>query len=136
MSTRCFIGVELPEGSIVSIYCHWDGYPDGVGDTLVCHYRDRDKIMKLLQLGDLSSLQATPEDSEAYCRDRGEDLHPARIMSEQEMAEAWAEYSYKFTLQDEWQVKSLLDSSRGWVSVEAAIASPEILEFEDYDSKS
>ena len=56
MSTRSRIGMEMPDGSIKSIYCHWDGYPEGVGATLEKHYKDPKKIEKLLELGDISSL--------------------------------------------------------------------------------
>ena len=28
MATRSRIGIELKDGSIVSSYHHWDGYPD------------------------------------------------------------------------------------------------------------
>jgi hypothetical protein len=58
MGTRSIIALALPSGSFKSIYCHWDGYPEapGVGAVLLDHYQDRDKVVKLLALGDLSSL--------------------------------------------------------------------------------
>lgn len=34
MSTRSRIGMINPYGSVSSIYCHFDGYPEGVGKTL------------------------------------------------------------------------------------------------------
>jgi hypothetical protein len=35
MGTRSRIGLEDPEtGTVRSIYCHWDGYPEGVGQRL------------------------------------------------------------------------------------------------------
>lgn len=60
MSTRSRVGVLLPNGSVKSIYIHHDGYPEGVGDILVNHYTTLDKINKLLDLGDLSSLGTEP----------------------------------------------------------------------------
>lgn len=30
MSTRSRIGIEMPDGKIKSIYCHWDGERNGV----------------------------------------------------------------------------------------------------------
>lgn len=60
MSTRCRIGIQNKDGTITSIYCHHDGYPSYVGDVLVNHYKDEDKIRKLLELGDLSSLGTEP----------------------------------------------------------------------------
>ena len=56
MSTRSRIGMKMLDGSIKSIYCHWDGYPKGVGATLQKHYTDPKKIEELLNLGDISSL--------------------------------------------------------------------------------
>ena len=38
MATRSFIGKLNHDGSITVVYCHWDGYPEGVGETLVKHY--------------------------------------------------------------------------------------------------
>lgn len=56
MSTRSRIAIEEDDGSIRSIYCHFDGYPEGVGAILKKHYTDPQKIEKLLELGDLSAL--------------------------------------------------------------------------------
>lgn len=56
MATRSAIGVVLATGQIQAIYCHWDGYPQGVGRTLVKHYTDPVKIDQLMMLGDLSVL--------------------------------------------------------------------------------
>jgi hypothetical protein len=74
MSTRSRIAIENQDGTVDSIYCHFDGYVDGVGKTLFNHY-DREKLEKLLELGDISSLGTSTTDTVAYCRDRGEDLH-------------------------------------------------------------
>ena len=89
MGTRSTIAKENADGTITSIYCHWDGYPEGVGQTLADHYTDVDKIDQLLALGDLSILGAEIGDSndfdydhriEGVClfygRDRGEDEPP------------------------------------------------------------
>lgn len=56
MSTRCRIGYRLPDERIKSIYCHHDGYPEGVGKLLKEYYNDPVKIEELLNLGDISSL--------------------------------------------------------------------------------
>jgi len=64
MSTRCRIGIRLNHSTkIVSIYCHSDGYPSGVGSILRDYYNTEDKIIKLLNLGDLSMLGTEPIDS-------------------------------------------------------------------------
>lgn len=56
MATRSKIGVQQPDGTIHSIYCHWDGYPDGVGKTLLNYYNTPTAREQLIALGDLSSL--------------------------------------------------------------------------------
>jgi hypothetical protein len=82
MATRSTIG-RITEQGIESIYCHWDGYPDGVGATLREHYTSESKIEKLFNLGDLSALaedigkkQDFEKRTEGWClaygRDRGE----------------------------------------------------------------
>jgi hypothetical protein len=83
MATRSTIAMVLPNGTIQSIYCHWDGYLEGVGQTLAEHYSKR-KTIQLLANGDVSSLgdfvghkhhfdRATKVKSTTfYGRDRGE----------------------------------------------------------------
>ncbi len=60
MSTRSRIGIIRDSGDsnpvVESIYCHFDGYPEGVGQMLLDHWTDEDKINDLIELGDLSSL--------------------------------------------------------------------------------
>jgi len=57
MATRSAIGFVEHDGSVHAIYCHWDGYLEGVGDTLLKHYNDTYKVLDLLELGDISSLR-------------------------------------------------------------------------------
>lgn len=88
MGTRSMIGIS--DGSEVkAIYCHWDGYLSHNGRILLEHYQDKDKVEKLIALGDISSLgneigekvdfdiQFEDEDKQciAYHRDRGDALH-------------------------------------------------------------
>ncbi len=56
MSTRSRIAAQHEDGTYTSIYCHFDGYPAGVGAVLIAHYADPAKVACLLALGDLSSL--------------------------------------------------------------------------------
>lgn len=85
MATRSLICKQSEDKTITGIYCHWDGYPDGVGETLKEHYVDPNKIDKLLELGSISSLAPEIGDKHsfnkptsgwvvAYHRDRGEDF--------------------------------------------------------------
>lgn len=56
MGTRSRIGIKLDDGMVKHIYCHWDGYISNNGDILFNHYKNKDKVMKLIDLGDISSL--------------------------------------------------------------------------------
>jgi hypothetical protein len=55
MSTHCRIGVVNQDGSVDSIYCHFDGHL-GLGTILETAFNDLDKINKLLSQGDLEHL--------------------------------------------------------------------------------
>lgn len=64
MSTRSNIGIYDEQQDIVRfIYCHNDGYIRGVGEILFKYYRNKDKVEKLLDLGDLSTLGPICEDA-------------------------------------------------------------------------
>lgn len=85
MATRSNIGILQSNGTINSIYCHWDGYPSHNGKILLEHYKDNAKIITLIQGGSISSLDENIEggightfenklDGQTvfYKRDRGE----------------------------------------------------------------
>ncbi len=56
MSTRSAIIMKCKDGTYRGIYCHFDGYPEGVGQTLHEHYKSYNKVSALIELGDISSL--------------------------------------------------------------------------------
>jgi hypothetical protein len=83
MATRSNIGVRNTDGTIDYIYCHFDGYPEGVGATLIEHYTNPNRVNELMKLGDLSVLGKFIGEKQdfdkrirdyclAYGRDRGE----------------------------------------------------------------
>lgn len=98
MSTRSRIGIKRNDGSIESIYCHWDGYPEKNGLILYNHYNNLKKINSLIELGDISSLRKNiipksdkhsfnePESDTtiAYHRDRNEDLNILKSENQKE----------------------------------------------------
>ena len=55
MATRARIGLKLDDGSIISAYHHWDGYPEWLGVTLKEHYNTKEDIAKLIDGGNMSS---------------------------------------------------------------------------------
>ena len=74
MSTRSFIGIQNLDGTVTGIYCHHDGYLAGVGATLKAHYTTVRQVLDLVALGSLSSLGEDLDYTQAYHRDRGDDL--------------------------------------------------------------
>ncbi|WJZ47943.1 hypothetical protein [Synechococcus phage DSL-LC03] len=57
MGTRSRIGIELTDHSVVSVYCHWDGYPEFNGKMLVKHYQEREDVQELIDGGSMSSIR-------------------------------------------------------------------------------
>lgn len=55
MGTRSRIGIELSDGSILSSYHHWDGYPEWLGRILNTHYNSKELAAELIDGGDMSS---------------------------------------------------------------------------------
>jgi hypothetical protein len=72
MATRSNIGIRETDGTVKTIYSHWDGYPQHVGRILLAHYRDEESVRALIDLGDISELHETLDKVVAYHRDRGE----------------------------------------------------------------
>ena len=64
MATRSRIGIELKNGSVLSVYHHWDGYPEWLGRILTTHYNTKDKVTELIDGGDMSSCW-----TEGHCDD-------------------------------------------------------------------
>lgn len=56
MSTHSTIAVQLKDGSIKQVYCHWDGYIEHNGKLLVNHYNTQELAEELVSFGDISSL--------------------------------------------------------------------------------
>lgn len=48
--------VRFKKGHSYNIYCHWDGYPEGVGVALVNNFTDEDMVANLIAAGDCSSI--------------------------------------------------------------------------------
>jgi hypothetical protein len=55
MATRSRIGIELKNGSVLSVYHHWDSYPEWLGRILKTHYNSRSLAAELIDGGDMSS---------------------------------------------------------------------------------
>jgi len=79
MGTRSRIGIELSDGSVLSSYCHWDGYPEYNGKMLVTHYQNREDVQELIDGGSMSSLRTrgTWTSGNALKDENGEFIHDA-----------------------------------------------------------
>jgi hypothetical protein len=111
MATRSRIAIENQDGSVTSVYCHWDGHIETNGVILNNNYNTKDKVEELIALGNLSSLDKTLETTVAYARDRGEDSHQATYSNVEELFEDGfgdiVEYVYCFTKDGIWLVGTL-----------------------------
>ena len=56
MSTRSTISILRQNGTLSSIYCHWDGYFSYNGAILLTFYKNVEKVKELIELGDISTL--------------------------------------------------------------------------------
>ena len=118
MSTRSMIAFD--NGDVTyAIYCHFDGYVDGVGRTLFNHYSDIEKVEELMDLGNLSMLRPeigekqdfnNPKNSSNWClaygRDRGETDQEAKeylSVLDAKMDFKGCDYFYVFD-GNEWKV--------------------------------
>lgn len=77
MATRSFIAHEVDAGWYQAIYCHYDGYPDGVGSVLLEHYSASKQVADLLEHGDVSYFRLPDAENASpvpiyYGRDKGE----------------------------------------------------------------
>jgi hypothetical protein len=111
MSTRSRIGLELSDGSVLSVYHHWDGYPSWLGRILTTHYNSKSLAEELIDGGDMSSCWTdTPFDCDGkaskygpnYYSLRGEDCPPRLDANLIEYVGDGEEYAYLYTLNGEW----------------------------------
>ena len=64
MGTHCQIGYfDQTTGKVFASYCHYDGYIDGVGVTLVNHYNTHTDAIAVATSGYFSSLKTNLSDS-------------------------------------------------------------------------
>jgi len=105
MATRSTIGVELPNGKVKGVYCHWDGYPSGVGDTLLSiDFKDANEVEEFINEGDRSTVCVS-------YKDRGEDDYPPRIWEgvDEYFESDLENWGYVYTQNGEWLVKDMYE---------------------------
>ena len=119
MATRSRIGLELANDAVLSVYHHWDGYPQWLGVTLRQKFNTREKVAELLDGGDISCVESDTnwkrekvENHVQYYNDRGEDTEPRLDLSLEDYLENGEEYAYVFTLDHEWVCYDLHNSAK------------------------
>ena len=108
MATRSRIGLLLETGYVLSVYHHWDGYPEWLGVTLQRKFDTYDLVAELLDGGDVSCIDSTTdwnldkvENHVQYYNDRGEDTEPRLDTTVEDYLANGEEYAYLFE-NNEW----------------------------------
>ena len=103
MATRSRIGLRLADDSILSVYHHYDGYPQWLGVQLRKNYTTKSQIAELLDGGDISCIDSDTnwnrekvEPHVLYYNARGEDTEPRLDVDEQDFFDNNEEYAYIF----------------------------------------
>lgn len=124
MGTRSRIGIQLKDDSILSVYCHYDGYPAFNGRVLREFYNTKEKVSRLINGGDMSCTwtnagwnnETLPEMGPLHYTMRGESIESnAPELSKDHgeylkmSANADEEYSYLFA-DGEW----ICYNTRSW----------------------
>ena len=108
MGTRSRIGIQLSDDSILSVYCHYDGYPSFNGKVLREFYDTKEKASELINGGDMSCTwtnagwqnETLPECGPLHYTTRGESIDMNAPRLDKDMKEFFTnneEYSNIFT---------------------------------------
>jgi hypothetical protein len=132
MGTRSRIGIELKDHSVVSTYCHYDGYPEHNGKILKNLYTTREQVINLIDGGSMSSLhtshvwetkarrdennnvitdangqwmyEPTRPEQPLYHTERGEEIEVSHTdFNEFISGNSGEEYAYLFTRNNQWK---------------------------------
>jgi hypothetical protein len=103
--------VEI-DSAYVGIYCHWDGYPSGVGAALLNKFHTYDEVLNLVLGGSCSHIDES--DVRHYANRKGEKwnwIKPMQDKTEKGLVNyfdgAWAEYAYLFDEERGWRYKKI-----------------------------
>ena len=109
MATRSRIGLRLKNDSILSVYHHWDGYPQWLGVTLEKKFNTFDKVAELIDGGDISSCDSDTDwdlnkvdNHVQYYNDRGEKTEPRLDLNDEDFFADGEEYAYIFEPNGKW----------------------------------
>ena len=125
MATRSRIGLLLETGYVLSVYHHWDGYPEWLGVTLQRKFDTYDLVAELLDGGDVSCIDSTTdwnldkvENHVQYYNDRGEDTEPRLDTTVEDYLANGEEYAYLF-------------ENNQWVCYDLHYPEPQVVEIKE-----
>lgn len=107
MSTTALIGI-IEEQKVKYIYCHYDGYPDGVGAELRKNYSTFQSASDLINKGDCSTIYG---DLKTYASmgEKWESIAPKYINKTSFNIELgkkyYIDYMYLFSDKKGWEIK-------------------------------
>lgn len=114
MSTRSFIcKYDTDKKAYRAIYCHFDGYVEGVGAMLDSNYDTESKVDALLDLGDISSLEPTVEETRKNAYKNSKPRYLAHI--DEEVLNSDIEFVYLYISKGLWQVYKVNSQSWGYL---------------------
>lgn len=109
-------------GEALRIYHHWDGYPDGLGYTLVTLYNTYEKALNLVLGGDCSTINSHYSPYALRDGESWESIQPS-VIDESEGIDD--EYDYMFK-DGQWYVRAMFASKlKKWTLVESVIKEEE-----------
>ena len=111
MATRSRIALQLTEDSFLSVYHHWDGYPQWLGVTLKKKFNTREKVAELIDGGDISCCDSDTdwnnnkldESQVQYYNDRGDNTTPELHDNIDDFFAIGEEFAYVYTLDHTWE---------------------------------
>ncbi len=116
MGTRSRIGIQLKDNSVLSVYCHYDGYPEFNGRVLRDNYNTIEKVKELIDGGDMSCTwtnagwnnETLPESGPLHYTSRGESLESNAPRLDDSIFDFLdkknnEEYAYIWTVNNEWK---------------------------------
>ena len=116
MGTRSRIGIQLQDNSVLSVYCHYDGYPKFNGRVLRDNYDTVEKVRNLIDGGDMSCTwtnagwnnETLPESGPLHYTARGESLESNAPRYDESIFDFLdkknnEEYAYIWTVNNEWK---------------------------------
>ena len=128
MATRSRIALQLTEDSFLSVYHHWDGYPQWLGVVLNRKFNTREKVAELLDGGDISCIDSDTDWDRQSCEHhvlyfnaRGEKTEPRLDLTFEDYIENNEEYAYVYTLDHQWEC---YDLHKGVKKVEIPVQHP------------